>query len=193
MFFSIGIDEEKLTQAQERVRNYANGMDKAFRSVFDDSVQTVERATQREIRTHLNIEMAENPFIETLVDVRENLLGREVNLKMIDRSIPLRAFKAKQTPDGVVVDLVRGGHQQLFYKSAFGPKIAKLGGNIFTRAGRARFPIIRKADLKVNQIEGVSSKFGEQVAKYKQVMLKRLEKEKAKVNQQFGRNIYATA
>ena len=190
MFFDFTVDETRIDEATERIRDYANGMDLAFRSAFDESLQTSERATQRSIRTHVNIEASENPFIQTEVAIREKLLAREGNLKLIDRSIPLRAFKARQTPEGVEVDTVRGGHQKFFYKSAFGPKIAKLNGNIYRRAGKARFPLIKQVDLKVSQIEGVSPRFNEQVAKYKEIMLRRLEKEKAKLNQQYGRGAY---
>ena len=187
MFFDFTVDETRIDEATERIRDYANGMDLAFRSAFDESLQASERATQRSIRTHINIEASENPFIQTDLAIREKLLAREGTLKLIDRSIPLRAFKARQTPEGVEVDTVRGGYQKFFYKSAFGPKIAKLNGNIYRRAGKARFPLIKQVDLKVSQIEGVSPRFNEQVAKYKQIMLRRLEKEKAKLNQQYGK------
>lgn len=190
MFFSFAVDESRIEEATERIRDYANGMDRAFRSAFDDSVFDTQRATQREIRTRINIEASENPFIQTEVTIREKLLAREGNLKLIDRSIPLRAFKARQTPVGVEVDTVRGGQQKFFYRGAFGPKIAKLNGNIYRRAGKARFPLIKQVDLKVSQIEGVPANFNEQVAKYKQIMLRRLEKEKAKLNQQYGRGSY---
>lgn len=187
MLFIFAVDESRIEEATERLRDYASGMDRAFRSSFDDSVFDTERATQREIRTRINIEKSENPFIQTEVAIRERFLAREGNLKLIDRSIPLRAFKARQTPVGVEVDTVRGGHQKFVYKGAFGPKIAKLNGNIYRRAGKARFPLIKQVDLKVSQIEGVPANFNEQVAKYKQIMLRRLEKEKAKLNQQYRR------
>ena len=190
MFFDFTVDETRIDEASERIRDYANGMDLAFRSAFDESLQTSERATQRSIRTHINIEESKSPFIQTELAIREKLLAREGNLKLIDRSIPLRAFKARQTPEGVEVDTVRGGHSKFFYKSAFGPKIAKLNGNIYRRAGKARFPLIKQVDLKVSQIEGVSPRFNEQVAKYKEIMLRRLEKEKAKLNQKYGRGAY---
>lgn len=190
MFLDFTVDERRIDEASERIRDYVNGMDLAFRSVFDDSLQTSERATQRSIRTHINIEASENPFIQTELAIREKLLAKEGNLKLIDRSIPLRAFKARQTPSGVEVDTVRGGHQKFFYRGAFGPKIAKLNGHIYRRAGKARFPLIKQVDLKVTQIEGVPDRFNEQVAKYKQIMLRRLGKEKAKLNQQYGRSAY---
>lgn len=193
MLFFFDIDHDKVIEAEERIRNYAEGMDKALFTSFDDSTAITAARTQREIKTLMAVEFAENPFVEALVEKREEVLGRKANLKILDRSIPLRAFKARQTPEGVVVDTVRGGHEQLFYPSAFGPKIAKLGGNIFVRAGKRRFPLIKKADLKVSQIEGVPARFNEQVQKYKEVMLKRLEREKARVNKQYGKRIYDAA
>jgi hypothetical protein len=137
----------------------------------------------------INIEEAEAEIVEAVPFFADIRLGREVNLKLLDRSIPMQAFKATQTAEGVVLQLTRANTSQVFYKSHFGPKIARLGGNIYHRAGKKRFPIIKVADIKVSKIDGVPETFRESVKKYRVAMVQRLEKKKKELVQEYGKGV----
>ena len=192
MLFDFTVDDEKKNQAIDRVKDFADGMEKAFRDSFEASVLDTGRRSQREVRTLVNVIRSENEFISVIPGLSQRYLESTANLKLLDRSVPLRAFKARQTPEGVEVELTRAGVAQKFYRGAFGPKIAKLGGDIYRRAGKKRFPIIKIADLKVTQIEGVPATFQSQVQRYREVMIKRLEKAKAELKTKYGVNYVAT-
>lgn len=187
MIFNFAVDPEKVFEVQQKLLDFSDGMNKAFDSAFDASVKDTGRRSQREIRTLVSIIRSENAYIQAIPGLADRYLGREGNLKLIDRSVPLRAFKARQIPEGVEVELTSAGISTQTFKGAFGPKIAKLGGNIYRRAGKKRFPIVKVADLQVSKIDGVDSKFRESVKQYKATMVKRLEREKQKLIQQYGR------
>lgn len=187
------VDQDKVREVQNRLADFADGMDKAFNRAFEQSVTGTSRRSEREVETLVNVLRAEDDFIRVIPGLSESYLGREGNLKLLDRSVPLRAFKARQTPEGVEVELTRAGIATQVYRGAFGPKIAKLGGNIYRRAGKKRFPIVKLADLQVAKIEGVDSTFRESVKQYKVAMVKRLEKRKKELIQEFGRTVVYVA
>lgn len=192
MIFDFKVDDEKKNQAIDRVKDFASGMEKAFRNSFEESVFETGRRSQREIRTLVNLSRADDGYIQAIPGLSQRYLESTANLKLLDRSVPLRAFKARQTPEGVEVELTRAGISKKVYRGAFGPKIAKLGGDVYRRAGRKRFPIIKIADLKVTEIEGVPATFQTQVQRYREVMIKRLEKAKAELKTKYGVNYVAT-
>lgn len=187
MIFNFAVDPEKVFEVQQKLLDFSDGMNKAFDSAFDASVKETGRRSQLEIKTFVSIVRSKDAYIQAVPGLADRYLGREGNVKLIDRAVPLRAFKARQTPEGVEVELTSAGISTQTFKGAFGPKIAKLGGNIYRRAGKKRFPIVKIADLKVSKIEGVDSKFRESVKQYKVTMVKRLEREKQKLIQQYGR------
>jgi hypothetical protein len=126
---------------------------------------------------------------EKLID---NLLAKESILKIDDTfTVPLRAFKARQTVEGVEIEFVRGTPAMVF-DGAFGPKIAKLGRNIYKRLGRARFPIQKLRDLQATKIEGVKDAFDRGAAQAKSIMTRKLKEAKQDANDILGRDKYAT-
>jgi hypothetical protein len=189
MLLDFTVDEEKVFEAQQKLLDFADGMDRAFNSAFEDSVWESKATSTREVKTMINIEEAEAEIVEAVPFFADIRLGREVNLKLLDRSIPMQAFKATQTAEGVVLQLTRANTSQVFYKSHFGPKIARLGGNIYHRAGKKRFPIIKVADIKVSKIDGVPETFRESVKKYRVAMVQRLEKKKKELVQEYGKGV----
>lgn len=189
MLLDFTVDEEKVFEAQQKLLDFADGMDRAFSSTFEDAVWESKATSTREIKTMINIEEAESEIVQAVPFFSDIRLGREANLKLLDRSIPMQAFKATQTAEGVVLQLTRANTSQVFYKSHFGPKIARLGGNIYHRAGKKRFPIIKVADIKVSKIDGVPETFRESVKKYRVAMVQRLEKKKKELVQEYGKGV----
>ena len=64
--------------------------------------------------------------------------------------IPSKRFRPKQTESGVAIQHHRSGGAILI-RSAFGPKIRRLGKNVFRRKGTARLPIEKVGDLNLRQ------------------------------------------
>jgi len=127
---------------------------------------------------------------ETLID---NLLEKESLLKIDDTfTMPLRAFKARQTVEGVEIEMVRGVPAMVF-EGAFGPKIPKLGRNIYKRVGKKRFPIQKLRDLQVSKIEGVKDAFDRGAAQAQAILNRKLKEAKQDANQILGKDKYATA
>ena len=187
------VDAEKIRDVQNRLLDFADGMDKAFNVAFEETITQTTRRSTREVKTLVSIIRSEDEYIKAIPELSDQYLGRECNLKLLDRSVPLRAFKARQTPEGVEVQLTSAGISSKFYKGAFGPKIAKLGGNIYRRAGKKRFPIVKLANLNVSQIEGVPETFKQEVQSYRVAMVQRFEKKKKELIQEFGKGIVYAA
>lgn len=187
------VDAEKIRDVQNRLADFAEGMDKAFDRSFEETITGTTRRSEREVKTLVSIVRSENEYIQAVPELADRYLGRECNLKLLDRSVPLRAFRARQTPEGVEVELTRAGISKQVYRGAFGPKIAKLGGNIYRRAGKKRFPIVKLADLQVAKIEGVEPTFKKEVQTYRVAMIKRFEKRKKELIQEYGKGIVYAA
>jgi hypothetical protein len=193
MIIDIQAHEEKAMRAAERVTNYADGLEKAFSNRIDEATRETRNRTQREIVTAMAVERVEElrSFCvdEKLID---NVLAKESILKIDDTfTVPLRAFKARQTVEGVEIEFVRGTPAMVF-DGAFGPKIAKLGRNIYKRLGRARFPIQKLRDLQATKIEGVKDAFDRGAAQAKSIMTRKLKEAKQDANDILGRDKYAT-
>jgi hypothetical protein len=195
MIFDIATSIEKAQKAEERIINYADGLEKAFSDRYKEVVNTARYRTNREIQTFVAIDTAKAMktwFISQ--DTIDSTLEKETVLKIDDSAtVPLAAFKARQTPEGVEIELVRGMVSET-YISAFGPKIARLGGNIYRRAGRKRFPIVKLKDLKVKEIEGVDREAFEIAKRNAEGMLRSKMRQAVKdANEILGRDKYATA
>jgi hypothetical protein len=193
MIIDIQAHEEKAMRAAERVTNYADGLEKAFSNRVDEATRDARNRTQREIVTAMAVERVEE-LRSFCVDERiiDNVLAKESILKIDDTfTVPLRAFKARQTVEGVEIEFVRGTPAMVF-DGAFGPKIAKLGRNIYKRLGRARFPIQKLRDLQATKIEGVKDAFDRGAAQAKSIMVRKLKEAKQDANDILGRDKYAT-
>jgi hypothetical protein len=194
MIFDIVAHEENALLASERVLNYADGLEKAFEKRYTEATTEIRTRTQREIATAMVVEKVDElrSFCvdETLID---NLLEKESLLKIDDTfTMPLRAFKARQTVEGVEIEMVRGVPAMVF-EGAFGPKIPKLGRNIYKRVGKKRFPIQKLRDLQVSKIEGVKDAFDRGAAQAQAILNRKLKEAKQDANQILGRDKYATS
>lgn len=194
MIFDVTVELEKAQQAEERIINYADGLEKAFSNRFDETVRSTRARTDREISTIVAVEKVEEltKFCVSQ-DLIDNQLQKETLLKIDDtRSLPLAAFKARQTPEGVEIEFARGVPAEL-YEGAFGPKIPKLGGNIYRRAGKKRFPLVKLRDIKVKEIEGVDRAAFDAAKRHAEGMLRSKMREAVEdANKIIGKDKYAT-
>jgi len=71
----------------------------------------------------------------------EKASEKKMIAKVVGRGagLPVKYFKAKQVASGVSFSLRKG--KRKIIKSAFGPKIPRLGGNVFLRETEKRLPI----------------------------------------------------
>lgn len=194
MIIDIIAKEENALRASERVVNYADGLEKAFTQRFDEAVRESRNRTQREIATAMAIEKVDE-LRAFCVDERliDNLLAKESVLKIDDTfTMPLRAFKARQTVEGVEIEVVKGVPAMVF-QGAFGPNIRKLNRNIYKRMGKKRFPIQKLRDLQVSKIEGVKDAFDRGSSQCQAILERKLKEAKQDANQILGRDKYATA
>lgn len=191
----INIEYEKLRRAEERIINYSDGMEKAFEDSYDRSMGEIRRRTDREIMTAIQIEKADELQRFGVEDrIVDRVLSKESVLKIEDsRTIPLNAFRARQTPVGVEVYASRFMPAGVVFAHAFGPEIAKLGRDIYRRVSKRRFPIEKIRDLKVKEIDGVKQQFDRGVSQAKAILEKNLRRAKEEINKEFGRDVYATS
>lgn len=154
-----GTDFEKVLQDLE---HKADGMEKAVKVSFDVTMAQLRARTEREFVTHLAVR---NSRLLRAIGVSETKINTRLQvagvLKIDDaRTVPLKAFSAKQTPEGVEVQMTRFGTTGMVYKHAFGPLIPRLGGNIYIRVSKMRFPLQKIKDLVLTQVPGAKDAFG---------------------------------
>ncbi len=69
-------------------------------------------------------------------------------------AVQLRAFDARQTPEGVEVKILRYG-QWVLYRKTFGPERPRLANGIYYRISKRRFPIKMVKALEVTKVPEV--------------------------------------
>lgn len=99
---------------------------------------------KKDIDKHIKVDLADGDHLEATVTLEKTA------------RIPLKYFGARQTKKGVTYKISKGpappknakrrtgkngGKERI--PDAFGPKIPRLGGNVFKRAGKKRLPIIK--------------------------------------------------
>ncbi len=156
--FQFAADMDGIETKMNAIKNASEGMDKALQQSVNRHLYSGRRRTDEEIRSV--IASNRTKFFNMLhVDpaTKNNTTETISGVLKIDDSqtIPLSAFQATQTATGVEVKITRGGAGSLFFPHAFGPKINRLGNNIYRRIGTKRFPIEKLRALKAISIPGV--------------------------------------
>lgn len=114
--------------------------DGVLKARLSANYKTAKQATtqaKREIRSVYNIKAKYlNQNIKTH---RGSASNHAAKITATGQGIRLKAFGAKQVKTGVSVQVKKGNRKII--KHAFGPKIPRLGGNVFVRSGKERLPI----------------------------------------------------
>jgi hypothetical protein len=129
---------------------YLNKIDQASRKAFVAALnRTAQQGRQpviREIQTKFNVSKgaftARNYGSSGISIIRASERGFIAGLKAVGKGTSLKYFKPKQADRGVTVEVLKG--QRKLIRGAFGVKIKRLGGNVFVREGKERFPIEKK-------------------------------------------------
>jgi hypothetical protein len=182
--FEIVVDPFKRVELQEKLANFADGMEKATLDRTQEALEWGRARTAREIATDNAARLSR--FYTALDIDPASMYGTSETVTgslYIDdtATIPLDAFRATQTEVGVVVDIDRKAHSQIIYPGAFGPEINKLGNKIYKRVGKKRFPIEKIADLKAVEIPGITDKLQEQAPAIKEKLIEKIEEDKRRL------------
>jgi hypothetical protein len=187
--FTAGLNSEQVQETQARLVNFAGGLEKAFQDRTNEALRYGRERTVAEIASHAAVNRS--VFWRSIgIDPasQEGTVETITGALFIDdtRTIPLNAFKATQTSEGVEVEFMPGGVSKMIYPGAFGPKIAKLGYNIYTRVNPNRFPISKIADLTASKIPGIPEKLKSQRDAIKAKLLRDLEESKRELIAESG-------
>jgi hypothetical protein len=173
MFTFLSSESDNATAVADQLASVSDGMEKVTRDALSDTLLHTRARTEREILTTIAISRSRWLNLIDVSPVRsESALQVSGILKIEDsKSIPLSAFEAKQTIQGVEVQLSRFSATKLVFEGAFGPEIPALGRNIYRRAGKARFPIEKIRDLTVKQVPETKDAFDKTTAGAKDLLL----------------------
>jgi hypothetical protein len=180
--FSFVFDQDLLSDAYKDIEHVANGMEKAIASSTNEVLNSARRRTAAEMATTSSgrlgtFYMAFGIDPASMRGTSETVTG---SLYIDDaRTIPLSAFEARQTAEGVELDIT--GSFKMTFQGAFGPLIDRLGNNIYRRLGKKRFPIEKIADLKATEIPGITDRLQSQRDQVKYDLKKAIERRKTEL------------
>lgn len=138
MDLSIAIDD---TKAKQLLANVKGGVPKAIAGAINDTLKTSKSELSRRIRDRVNIKKKD---IDKHISVDRANPGRLQGKLHLSESarLGLKYFGATQNKRGVKYRIEKGGARKTI-EGAFGPKIPRLGGQVFRRIGKKRLPIIK--------------------------------------------------
>lgn len=135
---TLQVDLKGIKSVQSRLKGVVTDIKKATAGGINDTTKQIRTQASQEIRTTLNVRKKDlDRYMVRRFASRDSLTGV---LKIRDVELPLKAFRPRQTKKGVNVRIRKGASMQ-HYKSAFGPKIKRLGGHVYKRRGSRRLPI----------------------------------------------------
>lgn len=142
MKISIQVDMASMAEAKQELRDDIDKLRKVISGAVNDTAKHEKSFMSQQIRDKVNLKKKDlDPFL-TLERASPEKLTASVTLKKTDR-IELKDFGARQTAKGVTYRIERGGALKRI-SDAFGPKIPRLGGQVFRRQGKKRLPLTNK-------------------------------------------------
>lgn len=128
----VGIDK-----ALKAVKHLKNGQRDALMGGINDTLKTAKTYTSKLIRDKVNIKKKDiDPHITTSWAKKDKLSGA-LFIKESER-IPLKYFGARETAKGVTYKIDRQGSRKML---ASGFIVESMGGHVFIRRGKKRFPL----------------------------------------------------
>lgn len=138
----IHLKYEKLAEQKLRKAMFssADKIVKATAGAISDTTKNLRTEASKQIRAVFNLEKKAVDKRIHRVFISKNRGGIRIRTgRPISLSQLTRAGKAKQRKIGVSYVLRKG--QTTIIRSAFGPKITKLHGSVYTRVGKGRKPL----------------------------------------------------
>jgi len=143
---SISIDAGKLARAERKLRDIKGGIDKAIVRAVNETAKEVKTEMSSRIRDEVNIKKRD--IDKKIVIYKGSSKFQAAKIRMSasrKHRIGLKYFGARQSAKGVTYAIRKGGGRTLI-EGAFGPKIPRLGRQVFKRVGKQRLPL--KGPLK---------------------------------------------
>lgn len=138
MAVTMKIDSESLNRLGSMLSGVKGGLEKAIARASARVAKQGVTLISSNIREQVNIKKKELDK-RVLHAKQKGKTGQTVTLEYTPR-FPLKYFGAKQTKKGVTYRIPKSGKKSLA-RSAFGPEIPRLGGQVFRRVGKSRLPI----------------------------------------------------
>lgn len=140
---TISADEAKLRALFRNLRGIKGGMSQAAATAANATAKKLKVQISRKIRDRIAIKKQDvDPHIHIERASRSQPNPKATVTLSKTARLPLRDFGARQTSKGVTYKIEKGGQRKLA-RSAFGPKISRLGYHVFRRVGRQRLPIMK--------------------------------------------------
>lgn len=139
MDIRIDFDKAQLFAVKARLAAIKASVPKVLAAAVNDTAKQQKTKISTRIRERVNIKKKDiDPHINFR---RATPSNPECVLRLSKTSrIGLKYFGAKQTKQGVTYSIAKGGGRKLA-KGVFGPKIPRLGGQVYKRVGKKRLPI----------------------------------------------------
>jgi hypothetical protein len=136
-----------ISNVANSLRSIANGLVDALVGGINETAYGQVEQTKQNIEDMIALDRLE--FFNALGIDPATKQRTEVSVKIDARfAVELSAFEAKQTPEGVEVQVYRYGAPML-YPDAFGPDRPRLGKGIYIRISKRRFPIKKIKQLNL--------------------------------------------
>jgi hypothetical protein len=147
MRVDITINQRQLGKLQERLAGTRRNITKPLAQAINDTTKQLRTKASANIRAVFAVKKGKlDSRIQRTFATDKQLVGF-VTLKE-KPEIALKYFQARQNKSGVKVKIRKSGSAR-FYKSAFGPKIKKLGNHVWKRTGKQRLPIEKQPGVKL--------------------------------------------
>lgn len=138
---TMHVDLSQAKRIERILRSAARDTSKATASAINDTTRGMRTIASREIRQSLSAKKKVVDYRLQREFASHKRLSGSITIK--DRpELPLKTFRPRQLKSGVSVR-IRKGESMTRFKSAFGPKIKRLGGHVYRRKGKQRLPIVR--------------------------------------------------
>ena len=143
---TISFDKGKLDTLQESIGTFVDGIEASYLYSLNSAAFDTRAMLLKELSTSINTDPEK---INAKLHVKE-ANGSDVNagVTISDRPISLKHFGARQAWYGVSYRPLRNGGDT-FVPHAFGPKVNRLGRDVFVRTGKKRLPIERVPGVSV--------------------------------------------
>ena len=135
----IDFDPKQLAAIETKLRDAKIKIPKVLAAAVNDTAKQEKVQISARIRERVNIKKKD---IDKYISFSRASAGNTSAVLKLSKSarIPLKYFGARQTKAGVTYRIDKGGGRKLA-AGAFGPQIPRLGGQVFKRVGKSRFPI----------------------------------------------------
>ena len=131
----------------------SRNIEKAVASGLNAGTREIRSKLSKDIRQDLNVKKKTLDSRIRREFAKSGRLFAKVTLVQ-GGPVSLSHFRPRQTKKGVMVKVYKRG-RPTFFRSAFGPKIPRLGKGVWRRRGSARLPIERMRGININRERAV--------------------------------------